>query len=117
MNTEKITERCREVILALGAGNQLHAARELGLNQSVVNRVANGKRKPSRAFLEKVAQHEQVNATFLFDGDGDPLLSIYIDKTGRDVTKIPEMEKAISTLRKRTASLYIRLRKLENGGR
>jgi transcriptional regulator with XRE-family HTH domain len=69
-----IADRCREVVLALGAGNKLQAARELGLSQSVVNRVANGKRKPSRAFLEKVAAHERVNAAFLFDDDGDPLL-------------------------------------------
>jgi transcriptional regulator with XRE-family HTH domain len=115
MNTEKITDRCREVLLLLSAGNQLQAARELGLSQSVVNRVANGKRKPSRAFLEKVAAHERVNAAFLFEGDGDPLLPIYIE-IGRDVSKIPEMEKSINMLRKRTARLYIRLRKLENGG-
>ncbi len=73
MNETTIADRCREVILALGGGNKLQAARELGLSQSVVNRVANGRRKPSKEFLEKVAAHERVNAAFLFDDDGEPL--------------------------------------------
>ena len=69
-----IAARCIETLLALGEGNKRRVAREINLSPAVVSRITNGIRNPSKAFIARVAGHERVNASYLYDGEGSPLL-------------------------------------------
>ena len=53
---------------------QREAARQIDVAQPLLSRTLSGVRKPSKTFIEKLANYPGVNARWLFDGIGDPLI-------------------------------------------
>lgn len=91
-----VTARCLEVLTALGAGNKRLAAREIHLSAPAVSRILNGVRKPTQAFIARVAGHERVNANYIYYGEGSPLAPIVTAEQERNLRRIYDNAQALS---------------------
>jgi hypothetical protein len=94
--TPVVTARCLEVLTELGAGNKRLAAREIKLSAPAVSRILNGVRKPTQAFIARVAGHERVNANYIYYGEGSPLAPIVTAEQERDLRRIYNNAQALS---------------------
>ncbi len=65
--------RVRHLLKAHWHGNQSRMARDVGCAASSLSRVESG-REPGKRLLAQVASHPQVNAEWLFEGQGEPLV-------------------------------------------
>lgn len=58
----------------LFSGNGAKMAGAIGCSNSLLSRIARGEQEPGRRLLEAIASHQNVNATWLLTGEGEPLL-------------------------------------------
>lgn len=69
-----IRQRFLYLLENLWGGNRAQMAIDLGFSHTAINNIANGIRDPGRRVLEELAKHPKVNASWLMNGEGAPLL-------------------------------------------
>ena len=73
-NDEELQERTRHALTLLFSSiDQRRAARQLGVNHSLVSRTLSGARRPSNTLIKKLSAHPEINSEWLIGGVGEPL--------------------------------------------
>ena len=67
-------ERVKYLAHEVWRDNQSEMARDWAVSQATISRLLNGVSTPSRRILARIAQHPALNARWLFEGEGEPLL-------------------------------------------
>ena len=62
------------VLQRVWQGSQSRMGRDIGVTQSAVSAIVTGKRKPGRRFLAQLAAYPMINANWLFNALGEPLV-------------------------------------------
>jgi hypothetical protein len=68
-----VADRVRFLLDRLFEGNKLRMAKYIGCSHTAVTRIVLDRQKPGFTILKGLAKHEQVNATWLLTGSGEPL--------------------------------------------
>ena len=63
------------VLKRVWQGSQSKMGRDIGVTQSAVSAIVTGTRRPGNRFLAKLAAYPMVNANWLFNGLGEPLVA------------------------------------------
>jgi len=71
----QLTERIRVIAARVWQGNQARMAQELDVSRPVINRVMNGKQRPTGKLLASLLRrHPDVNLQWLLGGKGEPFV-------------------------------------------
>jgi len=73
-DTSTLVGRLAWLMEKLWRGSQTAMATDLGVTQGTIANILAGRRKPGRALLSALAGHPLINADWLFDGVGPPLM-------------------------------------------
>ena len=67
--------RIKFLLVARWRGQQREMARAVGVAQPSLSRVVNGVQEPGRRLLAKIAAHPEVSDTWLYTGQGSPIVA------------------------------------------
>jgi len=65
--------RVERLLREVWGGSQRRMAAEIGVSQALISKVVRGEQAPGRKLLEALARHPRVDATWVYQGVGEPL--------------------------------------------
>lgn len=65
--------RVERLLREVWGGSQRRMAADLGVSQALISKVVRGEQAPGRKLLEALARHPRVDATWVYEGKGEPL--------------------------------------------
>ena len=70
-----VAERVDWFLQGVWQGSQSKMGRDIGVSQSAVSAIVTGARNPGNRFLAKLAAYPMINANWLLNGMGEPLVA------------------------------------------
>lgn len=72
---ETLGGRIERLLREVWGGSQRRMAADLGVSQALISMVVRGEQAPGRKLLEALAGHPGINATWIYEGKGEPNIS------------------------------------------